>query len=1016
MADNSQRKLTELGQELRTQADIVRQLQSTVQEYQRLKQLKEETALTDARALSDINKQINSWKEINRSVDKVSEQLQEARGALASMSKEAAKARKEFDKEVESIAEITDNFKELEGLQHSITNQYGKQSNEAKRMNAVIDQTKVMTSSIGEFLKENLDIEGDQREAILSTLNAYKKFPATLNKLQKQKDRGKITEDELNESVIKLAEHWEDVSSQINFSDKKLKGLKRTIKSMGRFTMSEAAAANASSQSRKDADEKKELRNMAQSTLLDAIPAANDMKELLGSKNRLQAAAAGAAVGAGVAQLITGYKPEFIPDKIAFLGQSMYMTDIAKAQADLKVFEAEFGKNLKFDGKQSQELQKYGKGLVYMARATSDFNYQMQGLTAAFDAASKTAFMGGGLGSVEYNTGQLELAGVNAQTIAGAMNTLSSGANTGNKSIGARMAVFAKWSGVSEGNLANIVGAYRRLTGASGKDALSMTYAAAKEADKAGVNPNDILNDMAEASSKLYSFNIRNEASFSRQVLELRKMGTSFKFAEAAKGGVLNYRETIMNQQKLSAMINRRVDFTEALALAAGGNYAAAYKNIQESGTLEAVRQGGLFAQDQFSKIFGMSIDEFSNMQYETSKSSSLASTLTGQNAGFLGRNSAAELSKQQTDATIAMTKAITDAKFDQYIDVAKTTDQTYRQLFFRLQRLEAHQSYMEDLFKNILTAVLSGAGLYFGQKFFGGPKGPANTNAPIGQTGVQRYIKANSGNIVPEFTPNGKVNPNFTFARNMSKNATFTDASGNVVAEGGGGYGNYFKNGGFKQNFTTSLKPKGFGGGLGVLMTGADMYGRYASGQSGLQSVVSPLAGWAGSAALMSAAAPASAQLATVPGYGWVAAGALQLGAGALGYFGGSKLSDATFAAFDGSQTTDPLMRSANDPTGKYQTMGDAALDKGFQREPKWLKDKLAAEGADIPMSVPAGDPLLIAIENIEALVASIAGAGAGTTKLLLDGKDITNSVKTYMNNNKTTEQGQAFKAAIGK
>ena len=48
--------------------------------------------------------------------------------------------------------------------------------------------------------------------------------------------------------------------------------------------------------------------------------------------------------------------------------------------------------------------------------------------------------------------------------------------------------------------------------------------------------------------------------------------------------------------------------------------------------------------------------------------------------------------------------------------------------------------------------------------------------------------------------------------------------------------------------------------------------------------------------------------------------------------------------------------------------------------------------------------------------MVASIAGAGAGTTKLILDGKDITNSVKTYLNNNKTTEQGQAFKAAIGK
>jgi len=999
MADNSQRRLTEAAQELRTQADIVKQLQSAVQEYQRLKQLKEETSLYDSRAISDINGQINAWKEVNRNVDKVNEQLQEARGTLVSMSKETAKLRKEFDKEVESIEAVTENFKELEGLQHSITNQYGKQSNEAKRMNAVIDQTKVMTSSIGEFLKENLDIEGDQREAILSTLNAYKKFPATLNKLQKQKDRGKITEDELNESVVKLAEHWEDVSSQINFSDKKLKGLKRTIKSMGTFTMSEAAAANASSQSRKDADEKKELRDMAQSTLLDAIPVANDMKELFGSKNRLQAAAAGAAVGAGIAQLITGYKPEFVPDKIAFLGQSMYMTDIAKAQADLKVFEAEFGKNLKFDGTQSQELKKYGKGLVYMARATSDFNYQMQGLTAAFNAASQTAFMGGGLGSVEYNTGQLELAGVNAQTIAGAMNTLSSGANTGNKSIGARMAVFAKWSGVSEGNLANIVNAYRRLTGTNAKDALSMTYAAALKADKAGVNPNDILNDMAEASSKLYSFNIRNEASFSRQVLELRKMGTNFKFAEAAKGGVLNYRETIMNQQKLSAMLNQRVDFTEALALAAGGNYAAAYKNIQESGTLEAVRNGGLFVQDQFSKIFGMSIDEFSNRQYETSNRSSLASTLTGQNAGFLSKTSAAELSKQQTAATIAMTKAITDAKFDQYIDVAKTTDATYRRLFFRIQRLEAHQSYMENLFKNILTAVLSGAGLLFANGIFKGLKGPALTNAPAGQTGVQRYIRNGKPGspIVPEFTASGAASPQFNMVKNLGKNPTFVDAAGNPFANGGSvPFKQYYTGGGFNQNFVSGLKPKmNMGSMLGVGMTGFDMYNRYQSGQSAAQSIIAPATGWGTAAATVAAVQPLTGPLKGVYGAGF----ALDFIAGGLGYLAGSAGVDKLF--------------EASKPNNYFEALDTRPMTPQEIAEQEAYNRSMAPP---IPMSVPAGDPLLIAIENIEAMVASIAGAGAGTTKLILDGKDITNSVKTYMNNNKTTEQGQAFKAAISK
>ena len=1003
MADNSQRKLTELGQELRTQADIVRQLQSTIQEYQRLKQLKEETALTDARALSDINKQINSWKEINRSVDKVSEQLQEARGALASMSKEAAKARKEFDKEVESIAEITDNFKELEGLQHSITNQYGKQSNEAKRMNAVIDQTKVMTSSIGEFLKQNLDIEGDQREAILATLSAYKKFPATLNKLQKQKDRGKITEDELNESVVKLAEHWEDVSSQINFSDKKLKGLKRTIKSMGTFTMSEAAAANASSASRKDAADKKELRDFAQSTMLDAIPAGNDLKELFSAKTKLEAGAAGAAIGVGVASLISGYKPDFIPDSIAFLGQSMYMTDIAKAQADLKVFEAEFGKNLKFDGTQSQELKKYGKGLVYMARATSDFNYQMQGLTAAFNAASQTAFMGSGLGSVEYNAGQLELAGVNAQTIAGAMNTLSSGANTGDKSIGARMAVFAKWSGVSEGNLANIVGAYRRLTGASGKDALSMTYAAAKEADKAGVNPNDILNDMADASSKLYSFNIRNEASFSRQVLELRKMGTSFKFAEGAKGAVLNYRETIMAQQKLSAMLNQRVDFTEALGLAAGGNYAAAYKNIQESGTLEAVRNGGLFVQDQFSKIFGMSIDELSNRQYETSNRSSLASTLTGQNAGFLGRTSAAELSKQQTDATIAMTKAITDAKFDQYIEVAKTTDETYRKLFFYLQRLQSREQMLENLFDNLTKAIFALGGFGIGSRFFGKPSGPALTNQPIGQTGVQRYIRNGKPGspIVPEFTASGAPNPQFNMVKNLGKSPAFVNEAGIPVGEASNvpKFGDYYRGGAFKQNFISGLKPKGFAGFLGVAGTGLDMLNRYQSGQSAAQSIVSPATGWGTAAATVAGVQGFTGPLKMAPNIYSKGAGlAIDAIAGIGGYIAGSTGSDYLFGI------------------GKPKSILDQVnTDPWTPQEEADFKAEQYKFSPPMPMSTPAGDPLLIAIENIETMVASIAAAGPNTTKLILDGKDITNSVKTYMNNNKTTGQAQGFKAAIG-
>jgi hypothetical protein len=159
-----------------------------------------------------------------------------------------------------------------------------------------------------------------------------------------------------------------------------------------------------------------------------------------------------------------------------------------------------------------------------------------------------------------------------------------------------------------------------------------------------------------------------------------------------------------------------------------------------------------------------------------------------------------------------------------------------------------------------------------------------------------------------------------------------------------------------------------------------------------------------------MSAAAPASATLAAVPGVGWIAAGGLQLGAGALGYFAGSKLSDATFNAFDGSKTNDPFMRA--DPTGRYPTVGDALVNQPLTK-PKWLQEKEAREGTT-PLSTPSGDPLLVAIENIETMVASIAGAGAATTKLILDGKDITNSVRSYVNKTKGSQTGQTFKQAI--
>ena len=72
----------------------------------------------------------------------------------------------------------------MEGLQASITNEYGRQSVQAKSLEAIVDKTKAQYNGITSILNSNTDIQGHQRDVIIQALDTYKNFPVVLNGLE----------------------------------------------------------------------------------------------------------------------------------------------------------------------------------------------------------------------------------------------------------------------------------------------------------------------------------------------------------------------------------------------------------------------------------------------------------------------------------------------------------------------------------------------------------------------------------------------------------------------------------------------------------------------------------------------------------------------------------------------------------------------------------------------------------------------------------------------------------------
>jgi len=961
------------SEELKLQQAIVSEIKQQLQLYNELMAKKKELSQTDFRAQNELNKQINSWKQLNKSVDRVKKDLQEAEGELKSLSKEAEKAAKALEAQSKAAEDLSDNFSELDTFQRSITRRYGEQSDETKRINKNVDAIKVTVGGIGRFLKKNVNLEDDQKEALGEASEYLKSMPSSFDKLNKQLTRGTINQKKYNQYAAELNDNWEEILDKINESDGALRGIKKSLKGAGTSQgLSGQAALNYEKLAK--AEQNAKTSSVIAGAALSGIPGgegAGAVIEAVDARKsgysqgaqRLKGALAGAAVGAGVATFALGaYRKELQSLGInVYYFANKYAPQLAKAQEEINIQQAIFNRRTSLFG--GKLAKKYGTGLFYAAEAAKEFEFQMRDLNNEFNKTAKTAFLGRGIGSVAYSASKMQLAGVGADAVATALTDIASVSNVnffGNKEgLGSQAAVFSRQMGISTQSVGEMMAAFRRVDGSSGKTALNMVYTSAKMADIAKLNPAVILQDMAEASGKMLSYNIKNAQSFAQQAIAVREMGGQLpKFAQGITGSILNYRQSLQAQISLSNMLNRPVDFSVAQSLAYQGKYAEAYQNIQQSGVLQAVRKAGPLAAAQFEQVFGMGIDDF-QARAEKGKGLGLSGSLKNETKSFLDRFSGAEKAFQIKAAEIRFDKAIVDAEFAQVLAEGLNKYQPYIQALNNFdaltQKSQAFMNMLEGFLKGLITAGFA----YAGARFI-----PGLTKT------------AAAGTAAATGAPAAAVGGNFAGYKvtGTGANQLVRNAKGQIVSAA---EAKAFKDASKLAKYSKYGKVAGKG--LGVLGVGLDVYGRVSEGQTMTQTaagVGTGLAGAYGGAQLGASIGAFGGPLApfTIPLGGLIGGG--------LGYFAGGKVSDMVTGVGKPKQ---------QEQVKQQQQQIQTALDEGTQ--------------------------MLTLMKNIELLVADIAGyqATPAVVQMVMDGKDISNSIIKHQQNTKGQVKQTTLRQSLG-
>jgi hypothetical protein len=835
----------------------------------------------------------------------------------------------------DAVAQVTKNIERQNILQEaSLTNMtemsdsikslgagLGKNNKLFETMNLFSSQMEGTVTSISSMLNgKTLKGSSAFAKQTYKAVDAYKSLGNTIAINGKKLAKQQLTTSQYNQSILDsyedLEEQIERLSGQMrDMNQEQITDAKKVIATLEEQKNALESAAKGAERSKKNLEGMGFALNKLSST---GIPAMEEFGDVI-----MKAKEGGAGLTLGMAALgfaagKAAYDLGLVGDKLGTIAKYDGQIAMVQARVDAKM--------KKFD------LGMGGPGMnknFVAAEAAINFGLAATQARLEFEAASKTALFGEGLGSVGYGTSQLQMAGISAEKIASAMKETSKlmGSNVSSK-FGANIAILAERTGQSESSIASINDFFMRSSNTSAEVALNMQEGLRAMAKQAHVNLGGLMEDIAEASKDALSYQIKSGPALAKAATFAASLGTKFTdIANAGKNMVLNYKDSIKAEMSLSAMLGKRVDLSQVRALFAAGRTEEALKALKAQGLDPSTMN--MFQQEALKNATGgLDLNSLQKVATRTGVEASLGQGNVGkQNEIFISTKSSAESAKmigQEVASAMA--------------DLAKTEQLQGQKEKQKQDNILANTDGVKDDMKELLQLQkkkeIESSGVGYG--LIGAGLGVALTLLLRKGKGLGKILSKGSGmsNIFGKGAPKAMATTAMSSEGASISNGLKFNSTGKVVNAQNGRFVSSAEASAFKSSrslvqpkgtfakpgmsFTNSIKPGGTamaleegiassavkggskmgkfmkvgGGALSVLGAGMDFMDRKEQGQSnfeaGLGTAGGAAGGWAGAelgASIGAFAGPVGAVIGGLLG-------------GAVGYFGGSSIADALTGA----------------------------------------------------------------------------------------------------------------------
>jgi len=917
-------------------------------------------------------------------------ELQAEQAGLEKTSKEYLKIQDIIDKINRKLENSVENIEEFSDSVKSLGAYVGKSNKLFETMNLLSDSMQASMISISGTLKAMPAEAGKFKKEAYKATDAYKRMGNVMAVNMKKLKKQQITTTQYNESIL---DSYDDLEESIERLESQLDSLTGTAKVQGEvalrtFKGQKDALEAAAKAAEKSKNAIQGLDFATSQFAATGIPAAGEFGKVLetsaqGGKGLVLAMAAlGAALGK------VAYDLGLVGDKIGTIAEY----DLRLAPITSRI----------------EQIKNAVTGLVKIDRAGGKFAFELQRMAAQFEAASKTALFGDRLGSVGYGAAQLQMAGISAEKIAGAMKETSQlmGSNVSAK-FGANVAILAQRTGQSEGSIAAINDYFMRASNTSAEVALNMQEGMRAMAEQANINLGALMEDVAEASKNALSYQIKSGPALAKAAAFANSIGVKFtSIAEAGKNMVLNYKDSIKAEMSLSAMLGRRVDLSQVRALFASGDTKGAMKALKAQGLNPA--NMNMFQQQQLSQsLGGANLDDLQKIATRTGREVGLGEGNVGRgNQGFLSRTQAAQEALNVANARISVAEADFDIKTRQLEDEAIQKEILKRGELYDLMEKELQLKTKKDIatglgqFLSSIVGAIVGAGITalmlrggkgLGNIFKGGTAAAAGL--PSAATGgANSGLKMVKGGLVQnaqgKFVSRAqadafKASQGWVQAKSGVYYKPGSSQANAIMAAKGGmtggvaptslatGVANTAKVGfGGKVASNLAGGVKGVGGVLSVLTAALDYKNRKEAGKTTLQAASGAGGGATG------ALAGAALGSAIVPVVGTIIGGA-------IGYWAGSSLADT--------------LTGANKPTVEAQEETQAQVELSNQQLQSELQNGNLLDANEY--SVELQQKMLVMMGLQIEYLNDIAESNRTINPVNLDGKKVLDLLNSRVN-----------------